>query len=142
MNVAMGVRTPAAALSKLGGPGDADLLSRFLDALKKSRRREARLVIARHAHLCRWIIHGEVAGSLDAMKRYLIERDIPKVGSLSREEYRGLAATSNAALAKLAGKVQWLRSHIAADKTFCIYLAESEALVREHSRIAGFPVTK
>ena len=79
---------------------------------------------------------------LDAMKRYVIERDIPKVGSLSREEYRGLAATSNAALAKLAGKVQWLRSHIAADKTFCIYLAESEALVREHSRIAGFPVTK
>ena len=43
---------------------------------------------------------------------------------------------------KLAGKVQWLRSHIAADKTFCIYLAESEALVREHSRIAGFPVTR
>jgi hypothetical protein len=76
------------------------------------------------------------------MKRYVIERDIPKIGSLSRGEYRGLAATSNAALAKLAGKVQWLRSHIAADKTFCIYLAESEALVREHSRIAGFPVTK
>ena len=68
------------------------------------------------------------------MKRYLIERDIPKVGSLSREEIRGLAATS--ALAKLAGKGQWLRSHIAAD------IAESEALVREHSRIAGFPVTK
>ena len=44
------------------------------------------------------------------MKRYLIERDIPKVGSLSREEYRGLAATLNAALAKLAGNVQWLRS--------------------------------
>jgi hypothetical protein len=36
------------------------------------------------------------------MKRYVIERDIPKVGSLSRDEYRGLAATSNAALAKLA----------------------------------------
>ena len=68
--------------------------------------------------------------SLEVMKRYLIEGDIPKVGSLSREEYRGLAATSNAALAKLAGKVQWLRSDIA------------EALVRRHSRIAGFPVTK
>ena len=76
------------------------------------------------------------------MKRYVIERDIPKVGSLSREEYRGLAATSNAALAKLAGKVQWLRSHIAADKTFCIYLAESEALVFENAKLGGFPVTK
>ena len=79
---------------------------------------------------------------LETMKRYLIERDIPKVGSLSRAEYRGLAATSNAALARLAGKVQWLRSHVAADKTFCVYLAEKEPLVREHSRMARFPVTK
>jgi Protein of unknown function (DUF4242) len=68
------------------------------------------------------------------MKRYLIERDIPKVGSLNRGQLKELA------LSKLAGKVQWVHSHIAADKTFCIYLAESEALVREHSRLAGFPV--
>ena len=40
---------------------------------------------------------------LDAMKRYQIERNIPKVGGLSREQYRGLAATFNAALARLAG---------------------------------------
>jgi len=39
------------------------------------------------------------------MKRYVIERDISKVGSLSRENYRGLAPTTDAALAKLAGKV-------------------------------------
>ena len=69
------------------------------------------------------------------MKRYLIERDMPKVGSLNRGQLKELA------LSKLAGKVQWVHSHIAADKTFCIYLAESEALVREHSRLAGFPVT-
>jgi hypothetical protein len=69
------------------------------------------------------------------MKRYLIERDIPKVGSLNRGQLKELA------LSKLAGKVQWVHSHIAADKTFCIYLAESEALVREHSRLAGFPVS-
>jgi hypothetical protein len=69
------------------------------------------------------------------MKRYLIERDIPKVGSLNRGQLKELA------LSKLAGKIQWVHSHIAADKTFCIYLAESEALVREHSRLAGFPVT-
>jgi hypothetical protein len=39
------------------------------------------------------------------MKRYVIERDIPKVGSPSREEFCGLAATSRAALTKLAGKM-------------------------------------
>jgi len=52
MNVAMGVRTPAAALAEVGRVGRRrTLLSRFLDALKKSRRREARLMIVKHAHL-------------------------------------------------------------------------------------------
>ena len=82
------------------------------------------------------------AVSLDAMKRYVIERDIPKVGSLSREEYRGLAATSNAALAKLPNKVQWQQSYVVADKTFCVYLAEDEAAVREHALLSGFPANK
>ena len=69
--------------------------SRFMDALKKSRRREGRLVIARHAHLLP-LDHPWRNGPLllETMKRYLIERGIPKVGSLSREEYRALAATS------------------------------------------------
>jgi hypothetical protein len=76
------------------------------------------------------------------MKRYLIERDIPSVGSLSREQLKGLAVTSNDALVKLSGKVQWVHSYIAADRSFCAYLAESEVLVREHSRLAGFPITR
>jgi hypothetical protein len=28
------------------------------------------------------------------------------------------------------------------DKTFCIYLADSEASVREHAKLSGFPATK
>ena len=52
MNVAVGVRTPAAALVEVGRAGRrGTLLSRFLDALKKSRRREARLMIAKVSHL-------------------------------------------------------------------------------------------
>jgi len=76
------------------------------------------------------------------MKRYLIERDIPNVGSMSRAQFKGLAATSNGAITKLSGKIQWVQSFIAADRTFCIYLAEGEDVVREHSRLAGFPITK
>jgi hypothetical protein len=76
------------------------------------------------------------------MKRYLIERYIPGVGSLTPTQYRDLAATSNGAVAQLGGTVQWVQSYIAADNTFCIYLGESEDKVREHSRIAGFPITR
>ncbi len=76
------------------------------------------------------------------MKRYVIERDLPGVGGMSRDQLKGAAATSNDALAKLSGKAQWLQSFVVADKTFCIYLAESEAAVHEHARLSGFPATK
>ena len=76
------------------------------------------------------------------MKRYIIERDIPGVGKLNGEELKGAAATSNAALAKLAGKAQWLESFVVEDKTFCIYLAENEAAVHEHAKLSGFPASK
>ena len=76
------------------------------------------------------------------MKRYVIERSIPGVGKLNRQELKGASATSNDALAKLAGKAQWEQSYVVDDKTFCIYLAESEAAVHEHARLSGFPATK
>jgi hypothetical protein len=76
------------------------------------------------------------------MKRYVIERDIPGVGGLTAQELQAASAKSNAALAQLAGKVQWVNSYVAGDKTFCIYLAEDEAAIREHARISGFPASK
>lgn len=76
------------------------------------------------------------------MKRYIIERDIPGVSKLNGEELKGAAAKSNEALAKLAGKAQWLESFVVDDKTFCVYLAENEAAVHEHARLSGFPANK
>lgn len=76
------------------------------------------------------------------MKRYVIERDLPGVGSMTGEELQGAAATSNEALARLAGKAQWVQSFVADDKTFCIYLADDEEAVQEHARLSGFPATK
>lgn len=76
------------------------------------------------------------------MKRYVIERDLPGVGSLTVEQLKGAAATSNEALAKLSGKAQWVQSFVADDKTFCIYLAEDEQAVHEHARLSGFPASK
>ncbi len=76
------------------------------------------------------------------MQAYLIERDIPGVGAMTSEELCGAAATSNAALAELAPKIQWQHSYVAGDKTFCIYLAESESAIQEHAKLSGFPATK
>jgi len=76
------------------------------------------------------------------MKRYVIERELPGVGDMNGEQLKGAAATSNQALAELAGRAQWVQSFVTDDKTFCIYLADSEEAVQEHARISGFPANK
>lgn len=76
------------------------------------------------------------------MKRFLIERDIPAVGSLEREQLREAARTSNSALRQLGVDIQWIESFVAADKTFCVYLAKDEEIIRRHAEISGFPATK
>ena len=76
-----------------------------------------------------------------ALKRYVIERDLPNIGASSQQDLSGAAATSNSALAKLAPRVQWEHSYVAGDKTFCIYLAENEDAIREHAKISGFPAS-
>ena len=75
------------------------------------------------------------------MKKYVIERDIPAVGTFEREQLRGAAAKSNEALAQLAPDIQWVESYVAGNKTFCIYLAKDEAVIRKHAEISGFPAT-
>jgi len=76
------------------------------------------------------------------MKRYLIERQIPGVGNLNAQQLKEASATSNAALARLEGRAQWVESYVVNDKTYCIYLADSEEAVYEHSRLSGFPANK
>lgn len=76
------------------------------------------------------------------MRKYVIERDIPEVGSLQDAQLSDAAKTSNAALAKLSPDVQWVESYVAADKTFCIYLATDEDVIRRHAEISGFPASK
>ena len=55
---------------------------------------------------------------------------------------RAAAAKSNQALRQLAPDVQWLQSYVAADKTFCVYLAKDEAVIKKHAQFSGFPATK
>jgi hypothetical protein len=76
------------------------------------------------------------------MKRFVIERDIPQVGSLEREQLREAAKKSNGALRELGPDIQWIESFVAADKTFCIYLAKDEEIIRRHAEISGFPASK
>src|SRR5215213_180712 len=77
-----------------------------------------------------------------ALRRFIIERDIPKVGSFERDQLRGAAAKSNEVLNQLAPDIQWDESYVADDKTFCVYLAKDEEVIRKHAEVSGFPATK
>jgi hypothetical protein len=76
------------------------------------------------------------------LRRYVIEREIPQVGSFEREQLRGAAAKSNEVLRQLGADIQWVESYVAQDKTFCVYLAKDEAVIRKHAEVSGFPATK
>jgi Protein of unknown function (DUF4242) len=76
------------------------------------------------------------------MHRYVIERELPAIGSADREKLRAAAQKSNETLAGLGPQIQWVESFVAADKTFCVYLAENEDIIREHAKRSGFPANK
>jgi hypothetical protein len=76
------------------------------------------------------------------MRRFVIEREIPKVGSMDGQQLQAAAAKSNEALAKLSPDIQWEHSYVVGDKTFCIYMARDEAVIRQHAEMSGFPANK
>lgn len=76
------------------------------------------------------------------MKKYMIERHIPEIGSFEHEQYKGAAAKSNEVLEQLGPEIEWVESYVADNQTYCIYNASGEDIIRQHSEISGFPANK
>lgn len=78
------------------------------------------------------------------MRRFVIERDIPDIGSAEREQLRAAAEKSNSVLHAMQSEgkhIQWEHSYVAGDKTFCVYVSGSPDLIDEHAERSGFPAT-
>ena len=75
------------------------------------------------------------------MPKYIIEREIPGAGDLSKEELVAISQKSCGVLDNMR-EIQWLHSYVAGDKIYCIYLAANEDLVKEHAQQGGFPANK
>lgn len=76
------------------------------------------------------------------MRKYVIEREIPGIGASTPAQLCAGAEASNEALSRLAPDVQWVHSYVVRDRTFCVYLARDEELIRQHAQISGFPATR
>ena len=76
------------------------------------------------------------------MPEYVIERDMPGVGSLGTEELKGASQTSCNVIRDLGPTIQWVHSYVTDDKIYCIYRAPNEQIIREHAERGGFPCNK
>ncbi len=73
------------------------------------------------------------------MPKFVIEREIPGAGNLSAQELRGISQKSCGVLQEMGTQIQWVQSYVTDDKIYCVYIAENEAMVREHAQKGGFP---
>lgn len=76
------------------------------------------------------------------MPRFLIERQLPGVGSLSADQLQDIARSSVDVLSRMGPSIQWVQSYLAPDALYCVYIAPNEEAVREHGCRGGFPVTR
>jgi hypothetical protein len=76
------------------------------------------------------------------MPKYLIEREIPGIGSMTDAQIREASRKSVAVLKELGPEIQWLQSYVTGDKLYCVYLAPDESLIREHAKRGGFPANR
>lgn len=73
------------------------------------------------------------------MPKFVIEREIPGAGKLSTGDLKAISQKSCGVLRELGTSIQWLHSYVAENKIYCVYVADNEALVREHAQKGGFP---
>ena len=76
------------------------------------------------------------------MPKYVIERNIPDAGKLTREQLQGISRTSCGVLGKLGPTIQWVQSYVTDDRVYCVYIAPNEEMVREHAKQGGFPADR
>ncbi|WP_286237931.1 nickel-binding protein [Neptuniibacter halophilus] len=78
------------------------------------------------------------------MPKFIIERDIPEIGSADQAALSAAAEKSNSVLSAMQAEqkaIEWQHSYVAGDKTYCVYECASEDLIHEHARRSGFPAS-
>jgi hypothetical protein len=76
------------------------------------------------------------------MPRYLIERELTGAGQLGPEALRDISGKSCGVLRELGPEIQWVQSYVTDDKIYCVYIAQTERLIREHAKRGGFPCNR
>jgi hypothetical protein len=73
------------------------------------------------------------------MPKFMIERNIPGAGDLTRDQLTAISQSSCMAITKVGPKIQWLESFVTSEKIYCVYIAPDAETVRQHAELGGFP---
>ncbi|MGH2632386.1 MAG: DUF4242 domain-containing protein [Tepidiformaceae bacterium] len=76
------------------------------------------------------------------MPKYVVERDIPGAGKMTPEQFKAASLQSCGVLRDLGPSIQWNESYVTDDRLYCIYIAPSAEMVREHATRSGFPANR
>lgn len=74
------------------------------------------------------------------MKKFIIERNLPGAGNLTPEELQTISQAMCDGIGRLGNAYHWIESYITNDRIYCIHIAESEVVVREHAKLAKIPI--
>ena len=75
------------------------------------------------------------------MPRYIVERELPGAGRLSREDLRSISEKWYGVLCTTNPRIQWVQSFVTRDRITSIYIAPDVASVREQSEREGLPAS-
>jgi len=75
------------------------------------------------------------------LRKYIVEREIPKIASKSRDEMNASVDRVNKAMRALWPRISWVESFMCNDKMYCVYLADSAATLHKHALLADVPLT-
>jgi len=76
------------------------------------------------------------------MPRYVIERELPGAGKLTKDELRQVSQKSCSVLNKMGTGIQWVESFVNDDKIYCVYNAPNKEMILQHATEGGFPANR
>ncbi len=76
------------------------------------------------------------------MPEYVIEREMPGVGKLGKDDLKNASQTSCSVLRDLGPSIQWVHSYVTDNKIYCVYRAPNEEMIRRHAELGGLPANK
>lgn len=76
------------------------------------------------------------------MPKYIIEREMPKIGRLTEAELQRATQQTVDAIYQLGPQIQWVQSYVTDNKLYCVYIAPNPEIIRQHAELSGLPANR